>query len=266
MFQSIPEFKQPKFVEPNPNKEAPQGGGNPEINQEELLSEINDLKSEIAGLKSQKGNLEQTENLTPVQKEKSMGWLGTKLGKISERVASLAKEHQKKLVGISLVGLATTNIGLVISHKSVADKLQFVENRIEFDTKAKKAENKSQDTQMTGWIQEVGRLQNELENMKKDLEARKEQNPQNKNLSQQTPQPALETAPQSENLKIPELKNSITENLKPVVPVNPSILPEPTKLVPASELKNPTPELTKLVEPSVDTPAQAPTTPETNSN
>lgn len=103
---------------------------NPEINKEELLSEINDLKSEIAGLKSQKGNLEQTENLTPVQKEKSMGWLGTKLGKISERVASLAKEHQKKLVGISLVGLATTNIGLVISHKSMADKLQFVENRI----------------------------------------------------------------------------------------------------------------------------------------
>lgn len=133
--------------------------------------------------------------------------------------------------------------------------------KIEFDTKAKKAENKSQDTQMTGWIQEVGRLQNELENMKRDLETQKKQNPQNQNLSQQTPQPYLELAPQSENLKIPE-----PENPKPIVPVNPSILPEPTKLVPASELKNPTPETTKLVEPSVDEPAQAPTTLEPTSN
>ena len=255
MYQSIPEFKKPKFVEPDPNNETLNGEGNPEINKEELLVKITSLEKQLTDYKAQNSQLNsKLQDLSPVEKEKSMVWLRTKLGKISEKVTILIEENKKFLKRLGACAVAGALPGLIITNIIQEKNIQALQSIMEVNTKSQAKESTFRDSQNENLGTEFRRLQNELENMKKELKTQKQQNPQNQNLSQQTPQP------------IPEPKNLTPENPKPVVPANPSILTEPTKLVPTPELKNPTPEPTKSVELSVDAPAQAPTTLETNSN
>ena len=249
------EFKKPNFAEPNPNNETLNGGGNPEEikTKNELLLEIEDLQSQVASLEITNQNLQRL-RATPTQQENLRQIVVNKLSQIREKVAGLTEENKKFLKSVGAYALAGAISSLIITNIIQEKNIQALQSTMEVNAKSQAKESTFRDSQNENLKSELIRLQNELEIMKRDLETQKKQNPQNKNLSQQMPQP------------IPEPKNLMPENSKPVVPANPSILTGPTKLVPTPELKNPTPEPTKSVDLSVDATAQAPTTPETNSN
>ncbi len=171
--------------------------------------------------------------MTPKQKENLKQRAAKKLTEIREKVSKFVQENQGKLTGLSIAGLAATNIVLGISHQNMAEKLQTLENTTEVGINSQIKESGFRDNQISNLREEYDKLQSQLEKMKTDLETQKSQNQQ---PAQTIPQPT----PKTQNL-VPKQKPTI---------------PEPKNLSPEKPTEAP----------PVSAPAQPPLTPQPNQN